>query len=221
MRLVRIVATLVVVAGSTLAAATPAQAGGWATTLLDPLPHQLEVGTGYTVGYWVLQHGSHPYDGDLGKTGLRLVDQAGKATEYPGVPLPEAAHYATAVVFGHTGTWRLYGIQGIFADYEIGKVTIPGKVDPRPTPPPMTMTDGDSADHWGAIHPPGSEQAGHSGSMGAQTPRAGQTKTFQPAAAQSGISSRLLPVTAIAVVIAAALAVLGRRRWRTRDRGSD
>ncbi|HET6293682.1 MAG TPA: hypothetical protein VFG33_09910 [Kribbella sp.] len=144
------VAVLLII--GTLCVGSPAQAGGWATTLLDPLPNKLEVGRAYTVGFWVLQHGSHPYDGELGKKGLRLVDAAGRTTEYPGTALPEAAHYAAAVVFPSAGSWRLYGIQGIFADYEIGTANAPGGLTVLPTPPPMIMDDGHGA-HWGAVRP--------------------------------------------------------------------
>ena len=154
MRLLRITGVAMLAAAATLAVGSPAQAGGWATTLLDPLPGQLEPGQAYTVGYWVLQHGSHPYEGgDLGKTALRLTDEAGASTTYAGVPLGQAGHYATAVVFPHRGTWRFSSVQGIFADYEIGEVTVPGGLHMAPTPPPMTTDHGD-AGHWGAIRPP-------------------------------------------------------------------
>ena len=48
--------------------ALPAQAGGWAVPVLDPLPATVEADRTYTVGYWVLQHGTHPYEGTLEKT---------------------------------------------------------------------------------------------------------------------------------------------------------
>jgi hypothetical protein len=120
MRLIRIAAAVLLAAMGSLVTASPAHAGGWATTLLDPLPDRLELGRAYTFGYWVLQHGSHPYSGDLGRTGLVLTDDAGTSTTFVGAPLPEAAHYAAAVVFVHTGTWRLSSVQGIFANYDIG-----------------------------------------------------------------------------------------------------
>lgn len=134
MRLLRITAVAMLAAAATLTVGSPAQAGGWATTLLDPLPGRLEPGQAYTVGYWVLQHGSHPYEGDLGKTALRLTDEAGATTAYAGVPLAEAGHYATAVVFSHAGAWKLSSAQGIFADYEIGQVTAPRGPPPRADP---------------------------------------------------------------------------------------
>jgi len=131
--------------------AAPAQAGGWAVTALDPLPQQLQAGHTYTVGYWVLQHGSHPYEGDLGPTGLKLVDDHGRAVTFPGVELHEPAHYAAAIAIPHAGSWKLYGQQGIFADYQVGTLTVPGGLAALRPPTPMAMHD-DA--HWGAIRPP-------------------------------------------------------------------
>ncbi|WP_446219398.1 hypothetical protein [Micromonospora sp. IBHARD004] len=63
--------------GGMVLAPAPAYAGNWAVTALDPVPDRMEPGKGYTVGMWVLQHGFHPYEGDLGKVALRLVDAEG------------------------------------------------------------------------------------------------------------------------------------------------
>jgi hypothetical protein len=59
MRAMRWILGVVTAIAAMLALATPALAGGWATTLLDPLPDRLEAGHTYTVGFWILQHGSH------------------------------------------------------------------------------------------------------------------------------------------------------------------
>lgn len=217
MKLLRIVAALVLATGGGLAAATPVHAGGWATTVLDPLPQRMEVGTGYTVGYWVLQHGFHPFQGDLGATGIRLVDRAGKTTDYQGVRLAEPAHYATAIVFDHAGTFRLYGIQGLFEPYEIGTVTVPGTIQVRPTPPVGRSVHTDSP--WGAIHPAGLEGDGH---KSATMPSSGDSPALaaEPAAATSGTSRALAPAAAVAAVLVGLL-MLAARRWRRSRTGSD
>ncbi|MQA25580.1 MAG: hypothetical protein GEU94_08915 [Micromonosporaceae bacterium] len=201
-------AVLALAVGATFAAGAPAQAGGWATTLLDPLPDRLEPGRAYTVGYWVLQHGSHAYDGDLGKTALRLVDVAGRQTEYVGVPLREPAHYATAIVFPRRGTWRLYAVQGIFDDYEIGSVTIPGGVSVKATPTPMTFDDGHGS-HWGAIRPPNVAAARHTGDAGPAVSGAAAART-----ADGGEPSGSVWPPALAGVMTLALLLAAGWRWR-------
>jgi hypothetical protein len=214
MRLLRIAAVVVLAVAGTLATASPAHAGGWATTLLDPLPERLEAGRAYTVGYWVLQHGSHPYDGDLGKTALRLTDDAGRSTSYPGTSLPEAAHYAAAVVFGHPGTWHLSSVQGIFADYEIGEVTVPGGVRVRPTPTPMAVDHGDAA-HWGAIGPPLAMDQMPADTVAASPGPIAPATTEPP----SGRSVPRLLVGGVAMVAGIIVLLAGwrlRPRWATR-----
>lgn len=151
MRSLRTMFALVAILASVVLTAGPALAGGWAVTVLDPLPARLEPGRGYTVGYWVLQHGSHPYEGDLGTTGLKLVDDGGRVVSFQGVALREPAHFAAAIAIPHAGTWKLYGLQGIFADYQVGTLTVPGGLAVLRPPVPMTM---DSDTHWGAIRPP-------------------------------------------------------------------
>ncbi|MBB5084541.1 hypothetical protein [Nonomuraea endophytica] len=141
-------ATLVLAAGWL---ATPANAGGWAMTYLDPLPAQFQPGTSYTVGFWVLQHGTHPFDGDLGKTGLRLTAADGKVMTFDGTAQPEAGHYVTSIAVPK-GTWKVEGIQGLFKEHDVGTLTVPGGLKINPAPEDLR---GDGKDYWGAIRPPG------------------------------------------------------------------
>ena len=153
-RLLRSVAVLLLAAVSVLTVSTPARAGGWATTLLDPLPDRLEPGTAYTIGYWVMQHGFHPYSGELGETALRLTDDQGKTTSYRGTPLPEAGHYAAAVVFGR-GSWQMSSLQGLFGEFEIGRVTVPGGLTLQPAEQPAQVAiPAAPGKHWAAVRPP-------------------------------------------------------------------
>src|SRR5687767_4115308 len=112
MRLIRAVAALLLVlcAGTVgaVVGAAPAQAGGWASTVLDPVPAKFEPGRSYTIGFWVLQHGSHPYAGTLEPVALRLVGPNGTTT-FTGIPLPEPAHYVTSIVVPTAGTYTLTG----------------------------------------------------------------------------------------------------------------
>jgi hypothetical protein len=148
----RTAVVLVAVLAGVVLGGSPAMAGNWAVTILDPLPDRLDVNRPYTVGFWVLQHGSHPYSGKLDQVGLRLVDDKGSATVFPGAALPEPAHYAAAIILPRAGTWRIYGVQGPFADYLVGTLTVPGTLRALPVPQPAQVGADDQP--WGAIRPP-------------------------------------------------------------------
>ncbi|MGW0479856.1 hypothetical protein [Nonomuraea sp. NPDC003214] len=152
-RLATVVAALLLAAGPL--AAPGAAAGGFAVTYLDPLPGTLKAGTSYTAGYWVLQHGNHPYQGDLGPTGLRLTDARGEVTLFAGTPLPEPGHYAAALTVPAAGTYRVEGIQGIFDPYAVGTLTVPGGLALNPLQPGLARAVKEPQSHWGAIRPPG------------------------------------------------------------------
>jgi hypothetical protein len=148
-----------------VAPAPPAGAGGWAMTLLDPVPERFEAGHTYTIGYWVLQHGSHPYEGDLGRTGLRLVGPDKQEIVFDAVALREPAHYAVAIAVPTTGTWQVHAMQGWFDEHNVGTLTVPGGLAIRPPDGPVDVGghshDGKTS-HWGAIHPPVGAAEGHS-----------------------------------------------------------
>lgn len=132
--------------------ATSAFAGGWATTMLDPLPDRLESGPSYTVGFWILQHGSHVSNPALTNPGLRLVDEQGKSVTVKGVPLPEGGHYAAALAIPHEGTWVVWGSQAPWADYQVGTLTIPGQlIVAQPPIAPFAATPDPS---WSTVKPP-------------------------------------------------------------------
>lgn len=131
--------------------APAAQAGGWAATYLDPVPAALEPDRTYTVGYWVLQHGSHAFAGDLGKTGLTFVSDSGDIRSFTGVALPERAHYAVAVSLP-AGRWKVVGVQGPFADHEIGVLVLPGGLTLNPRPQTRQFPDEEKV--WGEVRPP-------------------------------------------------------------------
>jgi hypothetical protein len=133
----------------------PARAGGWALTVMDPVPVTSPDKT-YTLGFWLLQHGTHPYAGsDLGEVALKFTD--GRRTlRFPGVALKEPAHYAAAVSLPK-GTWEVEGIQGWFAPYPIGTLAVPGELKVAPVPREfrqMIANQSPQRDHWGVIRPP-------------------------------------------------------------------
>lgn len=207
MRMSRVLLVFGVAALFTLATAPPAQAGGWAVTYLDPLPERFEVGRGYTLGFWVLQHGSHAYEGDLGKVGITLVDMQGKATPFTGVPLPERAHYAAAISVAHPGSYQVIAVQGVFREYQIGTLTAPGRLTVASPPTPMAFNDGHEHE-WGIIRPPVTQ--------GGERDPSAQAAPSVPAAAVAPIDDR--PVTQIGTIagvagaaVVAIIVLIGRR----------
>ncbi len=155
MRPVKLVLALVAVLAVPLLAAPSAHAGGWAATVLDPLPTRIEPDQTYTVGYWVMQHAAHPYDGGhgpLGKTGLKIVAEDGTTHAFDGVPLGQPAHYAAALTVPRPGTWQLHAQQGSFDDYLIGTLTVPGKLKLRPLP--AAVAGHEDRHQWGLIQSP-------------------------------------------------------------------
>jgi hypothetical protein len=152
MRLLRALAILAAVVLAGFLVPAPAQAGGWAATVLDPLPERLKPGTPYTVGMWVLQHGSHPFEGKLGPVSLTLTGDQGTLT-FPAVALIEPAHYAAAIVAPRHGVYKVVAMQGFFAPYDVGTLTVPGGFAATAMPPPVPFEDAEK--NWpGPVRPP-------------------------------------------------------------------
>lgn len=212
MRRWRVVVLLVLVAIG-MTPALPASAGGWAVTLLDPLPDKVQADRTYTIGYWVLQHGSHPFEGELGRTGLRLVGKD-KVLQFEGRALPEAAHYAVAVAVP-AGRWQVYAMQGWFAEFEVGTLTVPGGLVLTPSDMDVNVgahSDGGSPPRWGAVHPPSSVADGHDGKV---RPASEPVRPPQQSAAAEPRSPRttaLLVVGGMVVLLGSGLAAGPLRR---------
>ncbi|MFC3898270.1 hypothetical protein ACFOWZ_42965 [Lentzea rhizosphaerae] len=129
-----------------------AHAGGWAVTYLDPVP-SIEPSVTHTVGYWVLQHGSHPYFGDdLGKTGLRFRSGTDERV-FTGVPLGQPGHYAVTFTLPK-GSYEVFGVQGVFQDHSLGTLTVPGTFLVEPPNPDMIAPEPSGESPWQEIAPP-------------------------------------------------------------------
>jgi hypothetical protein len=159
MRLIRAVTALLLVlcagfVGGTVGAVTgaaPARAGGWASTVLDPVPATFEPGKSYTIGFWVLQHGSHPYQGELEPVGLQVDGPTGR-TVFRALALPEPAHYVTSIVVPTAGSYTLTGLQGLFQPFRVGTIAVPGGLTALPVPIPMKWPAEQLP--WKEIRPP-------------------------------------------------------------------
>ncbi|WP_157518467.1 hypothetical protein [Herbidospora mongoliensis] len=129
-----------------------ASAGGFAATEVDPIP-EIQPGTVYTIGYWVLGLGSEPVrDEAFGDTALRFSGN-GQKLEFTGTKLAEPSHYATSIVLP-AGVWEVEALQSYYGTYEIGTLTVPGGLTLSP-PEYQPMRMAGQLDPWGAIKPPG------------------------------------------------------------------
>lgn len=124
--------------------AGPATAGGWAVTVIDPAG-PIEPGKAQRVSFWVLQHGTHPYNWSepaaIGTVGLTLSDDNGSRITFAGTSLPEPAHYVTTVTVPSAGRWKVTAVQGVFAGYHVGTLTVPGTFKPLGVPAAPSAQD--------------------------------------------------------------------------------
>ncbi len=135
-----------------LISAPSAHAGGWAVTYLDPVP-SIEPSVTHTVGYWVLQHGTHPFvGGDLGKTGLKFKSGEDERV-FVGVPLGQPAHYAVTFTLP-AGSYEVFGVQGVFQDHSLGSLTVPGTFLVKPPDPELVAGTAEGPSPWQEIAPP-------------------------------------------------------------------
>ncbi|GIF51563.1 hypothetical protein DFJ67_0489 [Asanoa ferruginea] len=218
-------ALLATVVGA-IAAPGPAHAGGWAATVLEPMPAQLTVNQTYTVGMWVLQHGFHPYEGTLDQVGLRLVDKGGKESRFAAVKLTDPAHYAVSVVLPNEGPFTVIGDQGWFAPYRVGTISAKGGLRQLPTVTPLTAEH--LAQYWpGAVKPPvlpvdetrDPFVTTDSGALpAAPVAAAVEPVAVEPVASSTpsgpGPSPRLAVLAAVAALVVAGTVLIGRRRRR-------
>ncbi|SNT01376.1 hypothetical protein SAMN05421812_102744 [Asanoa hainanensis] len=213
-------AALLAATVAAIAAPGPAHAGGWAATVLEPMPGQLQAHQTYTVGTWVLQHGFHPYDGELSEVALQLVDSKGTATKFAAVKLKEPAHYAVSLVLPHDGPFTVVGIQGWFAPYEVGTISAKGGLQQLPTV--VAPTKEQLAEYWpGAVRPPVLPVDQQRDPFTAAAPAAAvddppAAVEAQPVAntAPSGPQPWLLVLAAVAALFVVGTVLFGR--WRIR-----
>jgi MYXO-CTERM domain-containing protein len=218
MRVLRLAVALLVVAVGVLMGAPPAFAGNWVVTILDPVPDRFEAERGYTIGFWALQHGSHPYEGTFESIGLMLIDNTGSPLTFPATALPEPAHYATAVRVPTPGTWTVYGMHKPFQDYKIGTLTVPGGLTVLPIPEPARIDP--AAQPWGEIRPPTVAVDPNRGPFddGTVTVVAPQAQPPATAAAKPASGDGSTAATVLAILAATALLlglVFAHRRRRT------
>jgi hypothetical protein len=220
MRTRRILVVALGVLAAGLLVTPPASAGNWEETLLDPTPNRIEAGVTYTFGYWVLQHGSYPYEqgkGDLGPTALRardvMDDNGDDVVDFAGTPTKTPGHYSAEVVFPHDGHWMLESVhETLMPDVNIATVTVPGSVAIAPSEVKQRAPY-----EWGPVHPSFPPPADTAEAVAPQPPPGAETRDVAPRSqATADTAGTDLPVWLVVVagVATIALAVLLARRYR-------
>jgi hypothetical protein len=82
-----------------------AQAGGWATVGIEPLPDGTSAGREWAVQVTVLQHGVTPLEGVRPVVGI--AGPAGDRREFRAEPTSEPGIYRADVVFPKAGRWTV------------------------------------------------------------------------------------------------------------------
>lgn len=113
-----------------LFAATPASAGGWAVTTLDPLP-SATAGQSVVIGFTIRQHGVTPVNPE-GDVGIVLRSSAGEERFFVAEPSGSVGHYETEVSLPETGSWTWGVRQGWFAEQPLGPLELATSSTARP-----------------------------------------------------------------------------------------
>jgi hypothetical protein len=95
--------------------AAGAQAGGWATVGVAPLPDGTSAGKPWAAELTVLQHGRTPLAGIRPTLTIRNA-ATGRALTFPAEPTGRAGVYRASVVFPKAGTWAFEVYDG-FTQY--------------------------------------------------------------------------------------------------------
>jgi hypothetical protein len=108
-----------------LAAAGAAQAGGWASVSVDPLPTGIEEDETWRTEITVLQHGQTPLNGLEPVLTIREAT-TGLSREFRAAPTEKAGVYETGVVFPEAGQWNVVVESGWWGEGRLtfGPVTI-------------------------------------------------------------------------------------------------
>jgi hypothetical protein len=110
-----------VLVGMALPAA--AQAGGWATVGLDPVPGATRAGEPQDVELTILQHGRTPLDGLEPAVRVSRAGGGG-ATVFRARPAGRPGVYTARVVFPRSGVWSYAVDDGFTARHAFGDVRV-------------------------------------------------------------------------------------------------
>jgi hypothetical protein len=87
---------------ATLWLTSSALAGGYAITTLDPVPHGMQAGQTYRIGYMIRQHGVSPV---RDATPTIIIIRVGERLSFAGMADGAPGHYASDITFPTDGEW--------------------------------------------------------------------------------------------------------------------
>ncbi|MEN8238620.1 MAG: hypothetical protein ABFR53_05390 [Actinomycetota bacterium] len=122
----RRVAILIAIVLLSLTQVGTAVAGGWAISVFDDAPAELEANTTYDIRYTILQHGETPVNqAEIGTTSITFTPaDSGEAVTFPGEPTDVPGQYVAQVTVPEAGSWSWEVLQGIFGVQELGTITV-------------------------------------------------------------------------------------------------
>ena len=127
--------TCLLAVATVVSAATPAGAGGWAVTTLDPLP-AIAPGQPAVVGLTIRQHGVTPVE--LDGVEIVVMPESGPSRHFAARAEGPRGHYIAELVVP-AGSHRWQVVQGGFGPQDLGTLTVGdggGAVAPATPGPP-------------------------------------------------------------------------------------
>jgi hypothetical protein len=117
----KLLATAVLVL-TALGFATPAAAGGWAVTTLDPLAAAPIAGEPFAVGFTIRQHGQTPIN--VPDAAIIVTATDGTSTRFAATPQGALGHHVATVDLPTDGTYTWAVEQDIFGIQDLGTLQV-------------------------------------------------------------------------------------------------
>jgi hypothetical protein len=111
-------------AAAALALSTPAAAGGWAVTSLDPMVAAPVEDEDVEVGFTIRQHGRTPVTVD--DVAIVVTDANGGTTRFPAAPDGPVGHYLATIRLPAAGAYEWSVEQGWFGPQDLGTLDVAG-----------------------------------------------------------------------------------------------
>ena len=120
----KLLAISAIAAAAAFALSSPAAAGGWAVTSLDPMAAAPVADEDVAIGFTIRQHGQTPVTVD--DVAIVVTDAAGETTRFPAVPEGPVGHYLATIRLPAAGAYEWSVEQGWFGPQDLGTLDVAG-----------------------------------------------------------------------------------------------